>query len=170
MHRWEDLQLVCVWRVEVCPVCVFKPYWFRSPPWLRYGWVTIIDLVHIWKCVSWELTLIFMIYLHVSYCLFFLKAPVPLSHLVPVATHMLRCSAEGREYVWVSLLFLHHHRPSLTTFSCSFSRPVVSAVIDTPLAINQRSSRAERRPLSEWTGLAALKKRVREEEFIQLNS
>lgn len=70
----------------------------------------------------------------------------------------------------MSLFFLPHHRPSLTTFSCSLSRPVVGAVIDMPLAINQHSSRAERRPLSERTGLATLEKRVREEEFIQLNS
>lgn len=83
---------------------------------------------------------------------------------------MLRCSAEGREYVWVPLFFLPHHHPSPATFSHSCSPPVVSSVIDMPLAINQRSSRAEQRPLSERTGLAALEKRVREEELIQLNS
>lgn len=88
---------------------------------------------------------------------------------------MLRCSAEGREYIrhimseCRSSSFLPHHHPSPATFSHSFSPPVVSAVIDMPPAINQRSSRAEQRPLSQRTGLAALEKRVREEEFIQLN-
>lgn len=39
---------------------------------------------------------------------------------------------------------------------CSFSPPVVSAVIDMPPAINQLSSRAECRLLSERAGLASL--------------
>lgn len=59
---------------------------------------------------------------------------------------------------------------SLATFSRSFSPPAASAVIDMPPAINQHSSRAEQRPLSERTGLATLEKRVREEELIQLSS
>lgn len=68
------------------------------------------------------------------------------------------------------LFFLPPLHPSLATFSSSFSPPVASAVIDMPPAINQHSSRAEQRPLSEWTGLAALEKRVREGELIQLSS
>ena len=58
----------------------------------------------------------------------------------------------------------------LANISRSFSPPVARAVIDMPPAINQRSSRAEQQPLSEWTGLAALEKRVREGEVIQLSS
>lgn len=58
----------------------------------------------------------------------------------------------------------------LANISRSFSPPVARAVIDMPPAINQRSSRAEQQPLSEWTGLAALEKRVREGELIQLSS
>lgn len=70
-------------------------------------------------------------------------------------------------FSWMLLFFLPHHRPPLATVSSTFSPPVVSAVIDMPPAINQHSSRLL---LSEGTGLAALEKRAREGELIQLSS
>lgn len=53
--------------------------------------------------------------------------------------------------------------------SCSFSPPVVSAVIDMPPAINQLSSQAECRLLSERAGFASLEGAAQEGEFIHLN-
>ncbi len=146
-------------------------------PWLGYSnWLC----AYMRMCASWEFALIFRTFpsfSHTSISLtifpFFLKtlnstlSPLP---VIPDVTHMLWCSAEGREFVWVLPFFLPHHHPSPANFSSSFSPPVASAVIDMPPAINQLSSRAEQRPLSERTGLAALEKRAREGELIQLSS
>lgn len=97
----------------------------------------------------------------------FFKPPIPPAHLFLSSQMWPTCCSAVQRVENLSKCL--SSSSCLANISRSFSPPVASAVIDMPPAINQRSSRAEQRPLSERTGLAALEKRVREGELIQLS-